>query len=65
MDNESAPQHFPKLNRAYNGVFKPVRLSIGLVIPMKRYAVGANPDMSRHAERAQMAEVLGFSSLWL
>lgn len=65
MKNGQAPYHFPKLNRAYNSVFKPGRLSVGLVVPLERYAVGANPDMSRHVERAQMAEALGFSAMWL
>ena len=61
----NTPRPFPTLNRAYNTVFKPDRLSIGLVLPLERYAVGASPDMSRHVERAQMAEALGFSALWL
>ena len=56
---------FPKLNRAYNTVFRPGRLSIGLVLPLEAYAVGAKPTMCRHIEAAQLAEALGFSALWL
>ena len=65
MDDGQTLLQFPSLNRAYNSVFKPGRLSIGLVVPLERYAVGSNPDMSRHVERAQLAEALGFSALWL
>lgn len=56
---------FPKLNRAFNSVFQPGRLSIGLVLPLEAYAVGAEPTMKRHIEAAQLAETLGFSALWL
>ncbi len=65
MHDGSEPKSFPTLNRAYNAVFQPGRLSIGLVLPLERYAVSALPDMSGHIERAQMAEALGFSALWL
>lgn len=56
---------FEALNRAYNTVFRPGRLSIGLALPLDAYAVGAKPDMARHIERARLAEQLGFSALWL
>lgn len=56
---------FPKLNRAYNSVFRPGNLSIGIVLPLEAYAVGAEPTMKGHIEAAQLAEELGFSALWL
>jgi len=56
---------FPTINRAYNTVFQPERLSLGLVAPIEAYEVGATPSMERHLERAKLAEMLGFSALWL
>lgn len=56
---------FPPLNRAYNGVFRPGKLSIGLISPIESYAVGTKPSMKEHLEIVQLAEKLGFSALWL
>ena len=56
---------FAPINDAYNRVFRPGRLSIGLVLPLEAYAVGAEPMMRRHLEAAQKAEELGFAALWL
>ncbi|MEP2030609.1 MAG: LLM class oxidoreductase [Paracoccaceae bacterium] len=56
---------FPQINKAYNRVFKPGRLSIGLVLPLEAYSVGKEPTMRGHIEAAQLAEGLGFSALWL
>ncbi|WP_430431875.1 LLM class oxidoreductase [Oceanicaulis sp.] len=56
---------FPSLNRGYNASFKAGRMSIGLVAPLERYHQSAIPDMSRHVERAKLAEALGFSALWI
>ena len=56
---------FPRINRAYNTVFQPDGLSLGLVLPIEAYEVGAEPGMARHLERAKLAEALGFSALWL
>lgn len=56
---------FPLINGAYNTVFQPQRLSVGLVLPLEAYAVGAEPTMAQHIEMAQLAEELGFSALWL
>ncbi|WP_434050717.1 MAG: LLM class oxidoreductase [Roseibium sp.] len=56
---------FEEINRAYNTVFKPGRLSLGLVVPLENYGMGAVPEMNRHLERVQLAEELGFSSVWL
>lgn len=59
-----APRYQP-LNKAYNQVFVPGELSIGLVVPIERYDRAAVPTMADHIERAQMAERLGFVALWL
>ncbi len=56
---------FPALNRAYNTVFQPGALSIGLVAPLDAHQASPVPDMMRHVERAQMADELGFAALWL
>jgi len=56
---------FPSLNRAYNGMFRPQRLSIGLVVPLEHNFHSPVPDMTRHIERAQLADELGFAALWL
>jgi len=56
---------FASLNRAYNGVFQPNRLSLGLVVPIEAYPRSAVPPLARHLERAQLAEALGFAAVWL
>lgn len=56
---------FAPLNRAYNTVFRPNRLSLGLVVPLEAYPHSPVPSLQRHIERAQLAETLGFSALWL
>ena len=56
---------FPKINRAYARAFKPDQLSLGLVVPVEAYPVGETPTLHRHIERAQLAETLGFSAVWL
>ncbi|WJS05687.1 LLM class oxidoreductase [Roseibium aggregatum] len=56
---------FADINRAYASVFRPGRLSIGLVVPLETYDRSAVPTMENHLQRAQLADELGFSSLWL
>jgi len=56
---------FAPINTAFNHVFRPNRLSIGLVLPLEAYTVGREPTMKGHLEAAQLAEQLGFSALWL
>ncbi|MBT8470813.1 MAG: LLM class oxidoreductase [Deltaproteobacteria bacterium] len=56
---------FVTINRGYNTVFRPNRLSLGLVVPLESYAHGPVPTMTRHVERAQLAEELGYSAVWL
>ena len=56
---------FQSINRGYNSVFRPNRLSLGLVAPIEAYSQGPAPTMERHIERVQLAEELGFSAVWL
>lgn len=56
---------FEPINAAYNTVFQPNRLSIGLVVPLEAYMTSPVPTMARHVERVQLAEELGFSAVWL
>ena len=65
MLDEMKDTDFPRINAAYNRVFRPGRLSVGLVLPLEAYAVGADPTLLGHIEAAQTAEQLGFAALWL
>ena len=65
MLNNTDNSGFPPINRAYNAVFRPNRLSVGLVVPIETYAKGPVPTMIRQVERIQLAETLGFSAIWL
>lgn len=56
---------FPELNLAYNSVFQPAALTLGLVVPLEAHGNNPVPDMDRHVERAMLADKLGFSALWL
>jgi len=56
---------FQFINQGYNSVFRPNRLSLGLVVPLETYSQGPAPTMTRHLERVQLAEALGFSAVWL
>ncbi len=62
--NESA-NSFARINRGYNQVFEPNRLSVGLVAPLESYSSGPVPSMVRHLEHIQLAEKSGFSAVWL
>ncbi|QBF30816.1 LLM class flavin-dependent oxidoreductase [Thalassococcus sp. S3] len=65
MLDTATPMAFPSLNRAYNTVFRPGDLTVGLVVPLEAHQSSPVPDMSRHVERARMADELGFAALWL
>lgn len=56
---------FQTINRGYNSTFQPNRLSLGLVVPLEHYATGPVPTMTRHLERVQLVEQLGFAAVWL
>ncbi len=58
-------QEFQKINKAYNSVFKVNRLSIGLVVPIETYSNTPIPTMNRQLEVINLAEELGFSTVWL
>ena len=58
-------KQFMPINQGYNSTFSPNRLSLGLVVPLESYSSRAEPDMTNHVERVQLAEELGFSALWL
>ncbi len=61
----TSPAAFSAINPGYNSVFKPERLSVGLVIPIESYPGSPVPTMKQHLERVQLAEELGFSAVWL
>ncbi|MEM7144880.1 MAG: LLM class oxidoreductase [Verrucomicrobiota bacterium] len=46
-------------------MFRAGKLSLGLVVPIENYASRPIPNLHHHLERAQLAEVLGFSAIWL
>ncbi|WP_299211123.1 LLM class oxidoreductase [uncultured Tateyamaria sp.] len=65
MPDAATPMTFPSLNQAFNTVFRPGELTVGLVVPLDAHHGRPVPDMTRHIERAQMADELGFAALWL
>lgn len=65
MINNSNESDFPEINRGYNSVFRPNRLSLGLIVPIENYNRSPVPSMENHIERTQLAEALGFKALWL
>jgi luciferase-type oxidoreductase len=56
---------FESINPGYDAVFRPGRLSLGLVVPLENYAHGPVPTMTDHVARVRLAEELGFSAVWL
>jgi len=58
-------KEFESINKAYNAVFKPKQLSIGIVVPIENYANSPVPSMRHHVERVQLIEQLGFKALWI
>ncbi|MCG8492931.1 MAG: LLM class oxidoreductase [Sneathiellales bacterium] len=65
MSDQISMKAFPKLNRAYNSVFQPDVLSLGLVVPLDAHHGTPVADMTDHIERAKLADDLGFGALWL
>lgn len=65
MTTQTDRAGFAPINRAYNSVFHPQRLSVGLVVPLEAYPTSPVPTMSNHLERVKLAEELGFAALWL
>jgi luciferase-type oxidoreductase len=58
-------QGFAPINPGYEAVFRPNRLSLGLVVPIERYTDDPVPTMRDHLERVRQAEQLGFAAVWL
>ena len=58
-------EEFENINQAYNSIFKPNKLSIGLVVPIESYINTPIPSMQDHIKKIQMVENLGFSAIWL
>lgn len=56
---------FEPINKAYNGIFKPGKLSMGIVVPIEHYPQSPVPSMKHHLERAKLVEQLGFKALWV
>ncbi|MEO1026680.1 MAG: TIGR03571 family LLM class oxidoreductase, partial [Pseudomonadota bacterium] len=65
LPDTTSSMKFPSLNRAYNKVFRPCDLTVGLVVPLDAHQGNPAPDMSCHIERAKLADELGFAALWL
>lgn len=65
MSSEQNTEQFAPINRGYNTVFKPGRLSLGLVAPLDNHHNNAVPSLQQHVQRIQLAESLGFSAIWL
>lgn len=65
MTESSEQTGFTPINRAFNTVFQPNRLSLGLVVPLEHYPDGPVPALDEHLERVQLAEALGFAAVWL
>jgi len=59
------PQEFTSINRGFDATFKIGKLTLGLVVPLARYAHSPVPDITDHLARAKLAETLGFKALWL
>eukprot|EP00121_Abeoforma_whisleri_P010709 Awhi_evm1s9878 len=58
-------KEFQTINRGYNSVFQPNKLTIGLTLPIENKFNGPVPIMNRQVERVALAEELGFSAIWL
>ena len=56
---------FERINKGYNKVFQPERLSVGVVVPIENYELGPVPTMKDHLEGVQLVEQLGFKALWI
>ena len=65
MTKQTATADFQNINQGYNRVFRPGKLTIGLVVPLERYDQGPVPTMKDQIARIQYAEALGFSAVWL
>lgn len=58
-------KEFVRINRAYNRVFQPQKLSVGIVVPIEQYSLSPVPSMKHHLERVRLVEALGFTAIWV
>ncbi len=65
METQTETTEFQTINSGFNAVFKQNKLSVGLVVPIEAYPNSPIPTMERHVQRVQLAEELGFTSVWL
>lgn len=56
---------FEQINKAFNQVFVPGQMSIGMVVPIESYPKHPVPSMKNHLERVKLVEQLGFKALWV
>lgn len=56
---------FAPLNAGYQRLFRPQRLTVGLVVPIEAYPDSPLPGLHEHVQRVQRAEALGFGAVWL
>ncbi|WP_444894028.1 LLM class flavin-dependent oxidoreductase [Microbulbifer sp. TRSA001] len=56
---------FTSINAGYNAVFRPGKLTVGIVVPIENYGTNPVPTMLNHVEKVRLAEELGFSAIWL
>ncbi|MCP9236031.1 LLM class oxidoreductase [Lewinella sp. JB7] len=56
---------FESINPGYASVFKPNRLSVGIVVPIENYGHSLVPTMQHHVERVRLVEQPGFKALWV
>lgn len=52
-------------HKAYSKVFRPGKLSFGLIAPMRGYPNSPFPDMSNHAAIVKKADEVGIDMMWL
>jgi len=62
---DKGTEDFPTINAAYARAFQPGKLTLGLVVPLEAHRNDPVPSLERHIERAQLADELGFTALWL
>ncbi|WP_369049371.1 LLM class oxidoreductase [Tenacibaculum sp. UWU-22] len=56
---------FEKINTAYNTIFTPNKLTIGVGIPIENNQMNPIATMNDHIKRAKLVEQLGFKALWV
>lgn len=56
---------FERINRGFNQLLAPEKLSIGIAIPIENNANNPIPSMAEHLERVRLVEQLGFKAAWV